>query len=146
MIWIQRVQYGNSLGVQWLGLCAATSGGMGSIPGRGTKIPQVTWRSQKTNKQNTNKQKIKLKNKAKNPHRGSSIYFSLVPPDCVSLSLWPPLFGYCWTNTKCRKRGSVWMKSPAASSSVQRSSVGKGNMVNVDGRWFFTWGSKSKTE
>ena len=29
---------GNSLAVQWLGLCASTAGGTGSIPGRGTKI------------------------------------------------------------------------------------------------------------
>ena len=33
---------GNSLAVQWLGLCASTPGGTGSIPGRGTKIPQAT--------------------------------------------------------------------------------------------------------
>ena len=26
--------------VQWLGLCASTAGDAGSIPGRGTKIPQ----------------------------------------------------------------------------------------------------------
>ena len=29
---------GNFLTVQWLGLCASTAGGKGSIPGRGTKI------------------------------------------------------------------------------------------------------------
>ena len=29
---------GYSLAVQWLGLCAFTAAGMGSIPGRGTKI------------------------------------------------------------------------------------------------------------
>ena len=27
---------GNSLAVQWLGLCASTAGGTGSIPGRGS--------------------------------------------------------------------------------------------------------------
>ena len=32
---------GNSLAVQRLGLCASTAGGTGSIPGRGTKIPQA---------------------------------------------------------------------------------------------------------
>ena len=29
---------GNSLGVQWLGLCTFTAKGPGSIPGQGTKI------------------------------------------------------------------------------------------------------------
>ena len=32
---------GNSLVVRWLGLHAATAEGKGSIPGLGTKIPQV---------------------------------------------------------------------------------------------------------
>ena len=31
-----------SLEVQWLGLRASTAGGMGSIPGRGTRIPRAT--------------------------------------------------------------------------------------------------------
>ena len=30
-----------SLVVQWLRLCTSTAGGMGSIPGWGTKIPQA---------------------------------------------------------------------------------------------------------
>ena len=30
---------GNSLAVQWLGLCTSTAGGMGPIPSQGTKIP-----------------------------------------------------------------------------------------------------------
>ena len=38
---------GNSLVVQWLGLCISTAGGPGSIPGRGTKIPQAAWCGQK---------------------------------------------------------------------------------------------------
>ena len=33
---------GNSLVVQWLGLGASTAGGLGSIPGWGTKISQAT--------------------------------------------------------------------------------------------------------
>ena len=37
---------GNSLAVQWLGLCALTAAGQGSIPGWGTKIPQARWCSQ----------------------------------------------------------------------------------------------------
>ena len=30
------------MGVQWLGFCASTTGSMGWIPGRGTKIPHAT--------------------------------------------------------------------------------------------------------
>ena len=39
-------QGGNSLVVQWLGLHASTAGGMGSIPGRGTKGLQAAWYGQ----------------------------------------------------------------------------------------------------
>ena len=38
---------GNSLVVQWLGLCTFTAKGPGSVPGRGTKIPQAMQHSQK---------------------------------------------------------------------------------------------------
>ena len=38
---------GTSLVVQWLGLWAFTAEGTGSIPGRGTKIPQAAMHSQK---------------------------------------------------------------------------------------------------
>ena len=38
---------GNPLAVWWLGLQATTAGVAGSIPGRGTKIPQAAWRDQK---------------------------------------------------------------------------------------------------
>lgn len=40
---------GYFLGVQWLGLGAFTSEGLGSIPCRGTKIPQAMRLSQKQN-------------------------------------------------------------------------------------------------
>ena len=43
---------GNSLAVQWLGLRASTAGGMGSIPGWGTKIPQAPRHGQKTKQKN----------------------------------------------------------------------------------------------
>ena len=33
----------NSLALQWLGLCAFTDQGLGSIPGLGTKNPQAAW-------------------------------------------------------------------------------------------------------
>ena len=42
--------WGTSLAIQWLGLHAATAGGVGSIPGRGTKIPHAARRSQKKKK------------------------------------------------------------------------------------------------
>ena len=41
-----EIQYlGNSLAVQWLGRCAFTAEGRGSVPGWGTKIPQATQHS-----------------------------------------------------------------------------------------------------
>ena len=39
---------GNSLAVQWLGLCTLTAEGPGSIPGQGTKIPGGERHGQKT--------------------------------------------------------------------------------------------------
>ena len=41
---------GNSLAVQWLGLSTFTAKGTGSIPGRGTKIPQAAWCGHKKKK------------------------------------------------------------------------------------------------
>ena len=38
---------GNSLAVQWLGLCTPTGKVPGWIPGQGTKIPRVVWCGQK---------------------------------------------------------------------------------------------------
>ena len=38
---------GTSLVVQWLGLWASTAGGVGLIPGWGTKIPHAAWHDQK---------------------------------------------------------------------------------------------------
>ena len=40
----------NSLVVQWLGFCAFTTEGLGSIPGWGTKIPQTAWCGQERKK------------------------------------------------------------------------------------------------
>ena len=37
---------GTSLAVQWLRLCASTAGGVGSIPGWGTKIPHAVCHGQ----------------------------------------------------------------------------------------------------
>ena len=39
-----------SLVVQWLRLSASTAGGMGLIPGQGTKIPYATWHNPKKKK------------------------------------------------------------------------------------------------
>ena len=44
---MKRRAQGSSLAVQWLGLHASIAGGMGSIPGWGTKIPQALRHSQK---------------------------------------------------------------------------------------------------
>ena len=44
---IKRWSLGNSLGVQWLGLCTFTSTGGGSIPGQGTKILRAAWCGEK---------------------------------------------------------------------------------------------------
>ena len=38
-----RIWRGNSLAVQWLGICAFTAESPSSIPGWGTKIPQAMW-------------------------------------------------------------------------------------------------------
>ena len=38
-----KIFTGNSLAVQWLGPCTFTAEGLGSIPGRGTKILQAAW-------------------------------------------------------------------------------------------------------
>ena len=38
---------GTSLVIQWLRLCTSTTGGMGSIPGRGIKILHAVWGSKK---------------------------------------------------------------------------------------------------
>ena len=43
--------------VQWLRLCASTSGGVGSIPGLGAKLPQDSQQGQ-TNKQTKNEMKM----------------------------------------------------------------------------------------
>jgi len=43
---------GNCLAVQWLGLCAFTAEGLGSIPGWGSEIPQAARHGKKTSKEN----------------------------------------------------------------------------------------------
>ena len=43
---LKKKIHGTSLAVQWLRLCASDTGGVGLIPGWGTKIPHATWSSQ----------------------------------------------------------------------------------------------------
>ena len=43
VISVKSLSPGNSLAVQWLGLCAFTAAGLDSIPGQGTKIPLALW-------------------------------------------------------------------------------------------------------
>lgn len=47
---LKKLNIGTSQVVQWLRLCASPVGGMGSIPGQGTKILHVVWLGQKINK------------------------------------------------------------------------------------------------
>ena len=55
----QKRKRGNSLAIQWLGLCALIAEGLGLIPVSGNEIPQAMCHGQKTNKKTpkTNKQK-----------------------------------------------------------------------------------------
>ena len=46
----KRIWRGNSPVVQWLGLCAASTGGTGLIPGQRTGIPYAEWCNQKKKK------------------------------------------------------------------------------------------------
>ena len=53
---INRNKLGTSLAVQWLRLCLkkkkktlpSSAGGVGSIPGRGARIPHASWPKHKT--------------------------------------------------------------------------------------------------
>ena len=42
-LFVLKVIRRTSPAVQWLGFCASTAGGPGSIPGQGTKIPPAVW-------------------------------------------------------------------------------------------------------
>ena len=46
----EEQSWGTSWAVQWLRLCTSIAGGLGSIPGWGTKIPHATRCSQKEKK------------------------------------------------------------------------------------------------
>ena len=87
---------GNFLVVQWLGLHPSTAGGMGSIPGQGTKILQAA----KTRNKTKQKNQTKTNKKQMDPHLcllspiSSWLAISLVPPKCHVL-LNPPI-GPVW--------------------------------------------------
>ena len=68
---------GNSLEVQWLGLCAFIVEGLGSIPEWGTKIQQVAWCSKKK-KQNENKARQTKPTKLKKSNLDLAKYFYVV--------------------------------------------------------------------
>ena len=51
---------GNSLAVQWLGLCASTTGDTGSVPGQGIKILHTLWCSQINKHQSLKKKKKQI--------------------------------------------------------------------------------------
>ena len=51
---------GDFLAVQWLGPGSVTAGSPGSIPGWGTKIPEVTWRGQKEHRWSLSQQRVHL--------------------------------------------------------------------------------------
>ena len=51
----QKEPAGTSLAVQWLGLWTSTTGGVGSIPGQGTKIPCAMWQGKITKQNKTKK-------------------------------------------------------------------------------------------
>ena len=46
----KNIHLGNSLAVQWLGLCTFTAEGLGSIPGPGTRILQAVQHGTKKKK------------------------------------------------------------------------------------------------
>ena len=52
---------GSSLGLQWLGLRTYSAGHTGSIPGRGTKIPQACGTAKEILKKKKKKKKAKEK-------------------------------------------------------------------------------------
>ena len=48
--YFKNYKRGTSLAVQWLALCASNAGGVGSIPGWGTRIPHAARGSKKNKK------------------------------------------------------------------------------------------------
>lgn len=78
---IRNTKGGNSLAVQWLGLCVFTAEVPGSIPGRGIKIPKAA----RQKKQNNNNKKSKKKGKEKKPTVGRALIASSPSKEVWSL-------------------------------------------------------------
>ena len=57
---LKIINLGTSLVVQWLRLCASYAGGLGSVPGQGTKISHAVWYCQKIKKKTKPKKPSKL--------------------------------------------------------------------------------------
>ena len=67
----------NSLAVQWLGPCALTAEGPGSVSGRGANIPQASWHGQrKKRKENVLHQKDGI-SKTQVSHSKPKIHFKV---------------------------------------------------------------------
>lgn len=46
IVWLETIEVGTSLAVQWLGCHTSTAEGIGSIPGQGSKTPYTLWHNQ----------------------------------------------------------------------------------------------------
>ena len=78
---IRKDTRGTSLAVQWLRLHTSSAGGMGSIPGRGTKIPHAVQGGQKKKKT----QESLYQGKANLPHElGKATYWTCKIP-CIQV-------------------------------------------------------------
>ena len=130
---------GDSLAVQWLGVRTSTTGGTGSIPGQGTKIPQATPLGQKK-KKNLSLLKTSLKLTfqtwfvkyfflldwallLKSPHLllcQLCVYFP--PKQWISTGFW----FHCLLNRNISKSGALF-----SSETVESGSNGSGYCVTV---------------
>ena len=68
-------------GSPWLRLHASNAGGVGSIPGQGTKIPHAVWHSQK-------KKKVRVSPRERT-HKPRGI--SVTPPNISDSKIWAPV-------------------------------------------------------
>ena len=82
------------MAVQRLGLCTSTAGGMGSIPGRGTKILQVVWPKRKNKTQQKNPTGFTKHLNPKDSHVLRSMSLPLMATIFLSL-FFPMAFIFC---------------------------------------------------
>lgn len=97
---------GTSLAVVWLWLCTSTTGGVGSIPGLGTKILHAPHHEKKQNMGN----KIKYTGFNINKVGSSHSPFSFVSLSFPSFyfSSWMIMSYNCWLKHRCRHIHCVW--------------------------------------